>query len=648
MPLPQLPRAPTPEYNPTFSALPEWLRNPITVSSTDVASFDTFNINKKTVSHLAAKGYTDAFAVQAALVPRLLPHPYLTHPPPNDLCVSAPTGSGKTLGYMLPIIESLRSRSQVKLRAIVVVPTRELVSQAESVAAMCAAGSGLKIATAVGNHTFASEQEALVEKGRRYDPQAYVRLMDKARKKMRCDPDSDSEASDEQAEALEDAFMHDAVRGLPSHVPTYSSAADILICTPGRLVEHMNSTLGFHLDDLQWLVIDEADRLLDQSFQDWVHHINNALEKPSPQRPWTDIRQSTGSRTEDRYVRKVILSATMTRDVSELSTLRLRRPSLIVVTDRDHAALEPFALQDGTPHVQSDGQQTFELPHGLGELAVPVGDGAEKPLFLFELLNGRILPSIKPEVVGQVDGEDDSASSTTSSDETDSSSSISSDSDNSSSGSDVSDSDDGDSIVGPDSTPKAYQKPTPTSTSTTLVKASAPMVLIFTSSSEEASRLHYLLTHLQPELRSATTLLTRTSAKTPTPLMTRSNKPRLVISTDRASRGLDLPFLTHVINYTIPRSLESYIHRVGRTARAGRNGEAWTLFKDNEARWFWNEIARAQSVRRAGVVERSRVVLGDEWKKGGAMRSKYERVLEGMAELVTQGSKHEGRRKGSI
>lgn len=112
-------------------------------------------------------------------------------------------------------------------------------------------------------------------------------------------------------------------------------------------------------------------------------------------------------------------------------------------------------------------------------------------------------------------------------------------------------------------------------------------------------------------------------------------KPHVMISTDKASRGLDLAGLTHVVNYGMPRSLESYIHRVGRTARAGRGGQAWTLFRDNEGRWFWNEIARARELMRGGNVERVRVVLGDEYADQGAVRARYIATLEGMRELVS-------------
>lgn len=57
----------------------------------------------------------------------------------------------------------------------------------------------------------------------------------------------------------------------------------------------------------------------------------------------------------------------------------------------------------------------------------------------------------------------------------------------------------------------------------------------------------------------------------------RERKVNLLICTDVASRGLDVKNITHVINYSIPRELESYIHRIGRTARSGKQGIAMSL-----------------------------------------------------------------------
>ena len=614
---------------PSFSSLPQWLAHPTIVSQSTTRPFNELALSKKTLAHLEARGYTTAFAVQAALLPLLLPHPYLTHLPPNDVCVSAPTGSGKTLAYVLPIIENLRPRLDTKLRAVIVVPTRELVAQAYTVASTCAQGSAIQIALAVGNQSVAAEQDLLVKRGRSYDPERHRSLMNKARKRQCFELDSDLTDTDA-------AMLDDVVRLPTGYVPTYSSAADLLICTPGRLVEHLTATAGFTLDHVEWLVVDEADRLLDQSFQEWVAKVTAALDvqKPlsTPSPETAALRQLMPHR--ERYVRKVILSATMTRDISKLSALKLRRPTMVVVKTEAEALIDPDTAT-------ANSAEGFELPTTLSEFAVPVGDGSDKPLFLLELLRSRIFPGSKVE--SRTLQDDSSSTSTSESDSSsDDESSSDDDSDSSSDSSDDS-SDDSSSSSGSDSdassisiAPKGPNNLAPKPTG-------SGMVLIFTPSTEAAARLHHLITHIEPSYKATTLLLTKASTNLN---FNTSSLPRIIISTDRASRGLDLPLLTHVINYTIPRSLASYVHRVGRTARAGRSGEAWSLFAENEGRWFWNEIARAKDIGRNTKVERINLKLATDQKEGGEMRRRYVDALEGIKNIVTSKNTKPRKNKG--
>jgi len=120
----------------------------------------------------------------------------------------------------------------------------------------------------------------------------------------------------------------------------------------------------------------------------------------------------------------------------------------------------------------------------------------------------------------------------------------------------------------------------------------------------------------------------------------------ILIATDRASRGLDLPNLFNVINYDMPHSITGYIHRVGRTARAGKAGSAWTLVADREAAWFWNAIARGKGsggtendkIERAEgkKLERVRYVLDDLNQEA---RQNYSNALSRLKQDV-QGTKH--------
>ena len=71
----------------------------------------------------------------------------------------------------------------------------------------------------------------------------------------------------------------------------------------------------------------------------------------------------------------------------------------------------------------------------------------------------------------------------------------------------------------------------------------------------------------------------------------RRGRTRVLVATDIAARGLDVPGITHVINYDLPNVPESYVHRIGRTARAGRDGYAIS-FCDSEERAYLKDIER--------------------------------------------------------
>ena len=78
----------------------------------------------------------------------------------------------------------------------------------------------------------------------------------------------------------------------------------------------------------------------------------------------------------------------------------------------------------------------------------------------------------------------------------------------------------------------------------------------------------------------------------------RSGEARVLVATDIAARGIDVDGVTHVINFDLPNVPESYVHRIGRTARAGRAGVAISLCDDSE-RPFLREHREADPHARA-------------------------------------------------
>lgn len=593
---------------PLYETLPPWLASPIRVPQDASAPFTDFGvtpdlgITSAIAERLASKGYDKAFAIQTGVIPLLLPN--YKREMQGDVLVSAATGSGKTLAYALPIVRDISqsSRYTTRLRALIVVPTRELVRQVQQVCEDCAGVFALdgakrrpRVSIAMGSQSFEHEQALLVERDEIYDPVAYQQKMKRLARLNRLGDESDDDedsgynTEDEERDAIR--RREDGIRTLPDHVIAYKSKADILICTPGRLVEHIKFTPGFTLEFVRWLVVDEADKLLGQNFQQWIDVVIPRLQS----------RDQGGARNHKQSnlsgVRKIVLSATMTRDLDQLEGLKLSRPSLVV--------LEGSKVQDEA----LDGVKQTEhvLPRLLEEAALKISDANLKPLFLIDLLRSHYILRGN----GGTDGD------------------VSDDDETSSSGSD-SDS---------DPVPKGSRKPGGPSNA-----GSMSTVLVFTKSNETALRLSRLLGLLAPTLAPLLGTLTSTTPYTTRRETMRSfnaGKLRIIVASDLVARGIDLPSLDHVVNYDMPSSIASYVHRVGRTARAGNTGKAWTLFTNPEARWFWNEVASEKVIQRGKAVERVRITE----EKEDAFDEKvaaYEAALEKLGQEAGQ-ARHKGK-----
>jgi superfamily II DNA/RNA helicase len=87
----------------------------------------------------------------------------------------------------------------------------------------------------------------------------------------------------------------------------------------------------------------------------------------------------------------------------------------------------------------------------------------------------------------------------------------------------------------------------------------------------------------------------------------RDGKFRILVATDIAARGIDISHIAHVINYDLPMVAEDYVHRVGRTARAGAEGQA-VSFITPEDRAQWREISRLLARTGAAVKQIDRAV----------------------------------------
>jgi ATP-dependent RNA helicase DDX51/DBP6 len=531
-------------FEPTFSTLPPWLAQPTTVESSKTVPFSQLGVDTHYVKKLESQGFTDALAVQTALLP-MLHQGFEQHL--GDICVSAKTGSGKTLAYLLPIIEALRDRAVPILSAIVVVPSRQLVNQALQVAEELCAGTKIKVGTALGNTAFATEQKQLVRLRAQYNPRRAKDLHERASQQFKTG-------------FVEKGGIFDDLMNMPlDHIPQYDSGVDILICTPGRLVEHIEHTTGFLLNSVRWLVIDEADQLLNQNFQGWASVLMDALHGETPV-DFMNAQERLLKRERDansmwsaiiparRQLTKIVLSATMEKDLTKLGTLRLKRPKLVVVQD-ETTEIQPLEHEDNS----------FELPSTLDEFSVHVADGSNKPLHLLYVLLNYVFTGIKTGTNGDLASSDEDE----------------------------------------------YAE--------SGVAEHPSRVLVFTKSTENASRLSHLLTFLEPAFKKYLKTMTRALTAEASKKLLKSfgsGEVKILIASDGASRGLDIPGITHVINYDMPTSITSYVHRVGRTARAGKSGQAWTLFTKTEAAWFIKQVTKGDTVKRG-----NKKVKRMDWKE---------------------------------
>ncbi|KAF8235791.1 ATP-dependent RNA helicase [Tricholoma matsutake] len=478
-------------------------------------------------------GITELFAVQTRLLPFLLPETaheralYLPYNPPRDVCVSAPTGSGKTLAYALPIIEILSSRIVTRLRALVVLPTRDLVLQVRETFEALGKGRGLKIGTATGQQSFSHEQAQLVA---------------------------------------------DKITLLKGG----SSKVDILICTPGRLMDHLHGTPNFSLQHLRFLVIDEADRLLAQSFQDWLVQILAAMRPPPviehiPQEnitaldalvhdavapawshilPYPDI-PSFPTEQKEPSCQKLLFSATLTRDPSRIAALELRNPKYFVIQESKKDAFE-----SGVPDVAVE---KFSMPPTLTERMI-VCESSQKPLMVFHLVHAH---NVMNALVFTK-----SAESTT-------------------------------RLV------RLFEFFEKAHASRAVAGASKEIVARAYSSDLSASERKSILEKFKAQ------------------------EIQILVCSDLISRGIDISHVSHVVSYDVPVDIRKYVHRVGRTARAGRSGDAWTLVEEQEARYFKGILRDADhldKVKRIRVGEKELAPLLSDYEMAlGQLKEAYAR-----------------------
>jgi ATP-dependent RNA helicase DeaD len=134
----------------------------------------------------------------------------------------------------------------------------------------------------------------------------------------------------------------------------------------------------------------------------------------------------------------------------------------------------------------------------------------------------------------------------------------------------------------------------------------------------------------------------------------RDGKSRILVATDVASRGIDVPHVEHVINYDLPQVAEDYVHRIGRTGRAGKKGDALSLLTADDSA-MWREITRFLAKSKMDAPEwpagKDDVVSGDS-KRGRQLDSRNQKDRDSSGRKRTKRpfarTKKKKKKKGTV
>ncbi|CAB4018881.1 probable ATP-dependent RNA helicase DDX31 [Paramuricea clavata] len=365
-------------------------------------------------------------SVQKASLPSLLSG--------KDVFIKSPTGTGKTLAYVIPVVQSLQDILPKIQRidgpyCLILVPTRELASQTLTVIQQVLKPFIWIVPGCVTGGEKRKSEKARLRKG-----------------------------------------------------------VNILVATPGRLVDHLKTTQCLTMAQLKWLILDEADRLLDLGFEQDISFILSTIKEHT-----------------SRKVQKVLLSATLSRGVENLLDVSMENPVTIDLTKEGNSERE---------------QVEYQTPSLLEQFCVVVPMKL-RLVTLAAFLQRKYLKNCKIIVFFTTQDSVD------------------------------------------------FHFVLYSSTLTTV----------------EGDKLKFLKLHGKLSQHERTEVFSNF----------KDSDQGILLCTDVAARGLDLPSVNWIVQYNPPVSSTDYVHRVGRTARIGMSGQALLFLLPTEVPYL--NILSEQNLR---------------------------------------------------
>ncbi|XP_029776911.1 probable ATP-dependent RNA helicase DDX31, partial [Suricata suricatta] len=473
--------------NPEIPALPRPVVQQVREQVFTSDAFHELDLHPHLISTInTVLNMTSMTSVQKQSIPALLEG--------RDALVRSQTGSGKTLAYCIPVVQSLQAmKSKIQRSdgpyALVLVPTRELALQSfDTVQKLLKPFTWIVPGVLMGGEKKKSEK-ARLRKG-----------------------------------------------------------INILISTPGRLVDHIKSTKNLHFSRIRWLVLDEADRILDLGFEKDVTVILNAVN------------------AECRRRQNVLLSATLTEGVTRLADISLLDPVRISVLEEQGGQSDPerSVAPEGAPAVPGGELDSFAVPGGLDQHATLVPSKLrlvslaafilqkckfEKDQKMIVFFSSCELVEFHYHLFLQT-------------------------------------------LPGGSGAPAAGRPPS------------------------ASARLKFLRLHGDMEQEERTAVFQEFSR----------SKTGVLLCTDVAARGLDLPQVTWIVQYNAPSSPAEYIHRIGRTARIGCRGSSLLILAPSEAGYVNSLASHKINVSEIKLEDILSVLTRDDCFEGSRWRPQKSRA----------------------